>query len=96
MMDVEFSRKIWLEADKLVNKKSTLEYFKELFEFSEDTGNNLDALFDCLNEVKEVTSFLLTKECVRKICDQEYSFKVLMLLGRATDENPNLHILFRE
>lgn len=96
MMDLDFNRKIWLEANRLVNKEFTLEYFKELFDFPKYVGNNLDALFDCLSEVKDGTSFLLTKECVRKLCDQEYGFKVLMLLGRAVDENPNLHISFRE
>ncbi len=95
-MDLDFNRKIWLDADRLENKESALEYFKELFELSDYIGNNLDALFDCLTEAKEGTSFLLTKECVRKICDHEYAFKVLMVLGRAANENPNLRILFRE
>ena len=95
-MDLDFNRKIWLEADRVINKESTLDYFNELFSFPNYIGNNLDALNDCLSEVKEGTTFLLTKECVRKLCDQEYGFKVLMLLGRVGDENPNLHISFRE
>ena len=52
MMDLDFNRKIWLEANRIVNKESTLEYFRELFDFPKYAGNNLDALFDCLTEVK--------------------------------------------
>lgn len=96
MMDLDFNRKIWLEADRLYDKESTLEYFKELFVFPEYMGNNLDALSDCLSEVSEDTTFLLTKQCVRDICDHSYAFKVLILLGNVVHENPHFNILFRE
>ena len=96
MMDLDFTRKIWLDADRIYNKEAVIEYFNELFEFPDYMGNNLDALSDCLSEVKVDTTFLLTKQCVRNICDNSYSFKVLMLLGNVVHENPHLNILFRE
>ena len=95
-MDLDFTRKIWLDADRIYNKEAVIEYFNELFEFPDYMGNNLDALSDCLSEVKEDTTFLLTKQCVRNICDNSYAFKILILLGNVVHENPHLIILFRE
>ena len=96
MIDLDFTRKIWLDADHLYNKDKVIEYFNELFEFPDYMGKNLDALSDCLSEVNEDTTFLLTKKCVRNICENSYAFKVLILLGNVVHENPHLNILFRE
>lgn len=95
-MEFDFNKKIWLEADKLKSKESLYPYMKEIFDFPEYFGNNLDALNDCLSEVNEHTDILLTRQCVTEICENEYAFKVLIVLGEACNNNPYLHILFRK
>jgi RNAse (barnase) inhibitor barstar len=58
-------------------------------------GRNLDALKDCLEEVDEETDVVLDRECITIMCENPYAYKVLLVLGRAAENNPNLNILFR-
>lgn len=95
-MEYDFNRKIWLDADRLMNKKDMAEYMHALFPDEKYFGNNLDALQDVLQEVNEETDILLTRSCVEKICQSKYAFTVLRVLGKVADENPHIHILFRE
>ena len=46
--------KVVLDARKLENKKDSHVYLKELFQFPEHYGNNLDALHDCLEEINSL------------------------------------------
>lgn len=95
-MEFNFNRKIWLDADRLQDKTEMAKYMHELFPDQQYFGNNLDALQDILQEVNEDTDILLTKDCVEKICKSKYAFTVLRVLGKVADENPHIHILFRE
>lgn len=95
-MDFDFNRKIWLDATRMKDKESLYAYMNELFELPEYFGNNLDALSDCLSEVIEHTDILLTRSCVKELCNDDYGFKVLIVLGEAANENPYLHLLFRK
>lgn len=81
---------------KLKIKRRQFTDFKSEFDLPSYTGNTLDAIADSLSEVKDRVEILLTKENIRYICDHSYAFKVLMMLGNAVNENPNLHIFFRE
>lgn len=47
--------KIILEAELLATKGLAHEYLKDKFDFPEYYGGNLDALFDCLEELEEDT-----------------------------------------
>lgn len=95
-MDFDFNKKIWLDASKMKDKESLYSYMKEIFELPEYFGNNLDALSDSLSEVSEPIDILLTRQCVKEICEDEYAFKVLIVLGEAANNNPYLHLLFRK
>ena len=88
-------RKILIEAKRLYDRHSAHEYLNELFRFPDYYGRNLDALADSLSEVEEDTELIFTPEAVGDICDHEYAFRILMVLGRAADENPHLRISFQ-
>ena len=87
-------RMIELDADKLKERSTAYIYLEGLFQFPE-ICHNLDALNDCLSEVSDECMIILTKESVEKICAAPYAYKILMVFGRASEDNPNLHILFR-
>ena len=85
---------IELDAAQLKERASAYEYLQTLFHF-EQPCHNLDALYDSLSEVSDDCSIILKKDAVEEICREPYAYKILMVIGRACEENPNLHILFR-
>lgn len=95
-MNSEYDKTIYLIGNEIENKERAISYFKSEFDLPSYTGNTLDAIADSLSEVKDQVEILLTKENIRYICDHSYAFKVLMMLGNAVNENPNLYIFFRE
>ena len=90
------AKRIRIDASRLLNREDMAAYMLEIFEFPEYFGRNLDALRDCLEEVSEETDIVLDHECIRTMCDEPYAYKVLLVMGRAAESNPNLHILFRQ
>lgn len=90
------SRKIILDGTRILDRESMALYMKELFPLPDHFGRNLDALNDVLSEVTEDVEIILTRENVDRICQGKYAYKVLMVLGRAADENPHLKIRFAE
>ena len=95
-MNSEYDKTIYLIGNKVENKEKAISYFKSEFDLPSSPCTNLTALTTSLSEVKDRVEILLTKENIRYICDHSYAFKVLMMLGNAVNENPNLHIFFRE
>lgn len=95
-MNSEYDKTIYLIGNEIENKEKAISYFKSEFDLPSYTGNTLDAIADSISEVKDRVEILLTKENIRYICDHSYAFKVLMMLGNVVNENPNLHIFFRE
>ena len=90
------SRKIMLDGNRLLDRESMAMYMKEVFQLPGHFGKNLDALHDVLSEVTEDTEIDLTRENTDRICQGKYAFKVLMVLGRAAEENPHIRIKFAE
>jgi RNAse (barnase) inhibitor barstar len=96
-MEMEnMSKTVILDANRILDRESMAIYMKETFDFPAHFGKNLDALNDMLSEVSEDTVFVLTRKNVDQICKEKYAYKVLMVLGRAADENPHLRIRFSE
>ena len=87
--------RIDIDELRMTNKKDLHSYMKEVFEFPEYYGKNLDALYDCLCEVDEDKEIVFTDRSLRSICENEYAYKVLMVIGKAAMVNPHLHIQFR-
>ncbi|MBR2990866.1 MAG: barstar family protein [Solobacterium sp.] len=85
---------ITIEPERLETRASVHEYFREIVNTPAYYGNNLDALNDWLSETDEDICFKLTSECILYMCDHEYAWRVLMVLGRAADVNPHIHISF--
>lgn len=90
------TNKIYIDASRLTNRDDMHEYMKEVFEFPEYFGRNLDALYDCLGEIIEDVDVIFTSDALRIICENEYAFRCLMVFGKAADENPFIHLLFRK
>lgn len=90
------SRKIMLDGNRLLDRESMAMYMKEVFQLPGHFGKNLDALYDVLSEVSEDVEIVLTRGNVDTICQGKYAYKVLMVLGRAVDENPHIKIRFAE
>lgn len=88
-------RRVWLDGSRLCTRKDMSDYMDEIFHFPDYFGRNLDALNDCLSEVNEEVDIVLDRECVKTLCSNDYAYKVLLILGRAVQNNPNIRILFR-
>ena len=90
-------RQIELDPERIKTKQDMKVYLTELFRFEEEyAAVNLDALNDSLSEITDQIDIILTPDSIMKICDDAYSYKVLLVLGRAAEENPNIKVLFRE
>ena len=89
-------RQIELNPDRITSKEAMREYMQQTFLFEDDyAAVNLDALNDSLSEVADQVDIILRPDTIRKICESEYAYKVLLVLGRAGEDNPNLRLLFR-
>ncbi|MBE6109582.1 MAG: hypothetical protein E7194_04100 [Erysipelotrichaceae bacterium] len=89
------AKRIRIDATRLTNREDMGVYMKQAFNLPDYFGRNLDALKDCLEEVDEETDVVLDRECITIMCENPYAYKVLLVLGRAAENNPNLNILFR-
>ena len=81
----EHAHKIILDIDRLNQDKH--EYLKELFEFPEYYGENLDALYDCMCEQEDTEIILINMEDI-----SPFSLKVLNVFDDVADEYHNLKI----
>lgn len=89
------AKRIRIDASRLTNREDMGIYMKQAFNLPDYFGRNLDALKDCLEEVEDETEIVLDRECIKLMCQEPYAYKVLLVIGRAAENNDNLHILFR-
>ena len=52
-----------LDASRMTDKETTHDYLKKVLDLPEYYGNNLDALHDCLEEMKDVEIVVMNEEC---------------------------------
>lgn len=81
---------LMLEAEKMTTRKEAHQYLKEMFAFPDYYGRNLDALYDCLTELKdEQVEFYHAGEELEK---ENYFAKVYRTFLEAAEANSGLVI----
>ena len=78
-----------LDINKLNESKH--EYLKEIFNFPDYYGNNLDALYDCMSELDD------TKIIIQNMKDvNDFSLEVINVFNDVHDEYDNLNIIYQD
>lgn len=81
---------LMLEAEKMTTRKEAHQYLKEMFAFPDYYGRNLDALYDCLTELKDAqVEFYHAGEELEK---ENYFAKVYRTFLEAAEANSGLVI----
>ena len=80
------NRQIFVDCRKLTERRSAHEYLEEIINFPEYYGRNLDALYDCLMEVRECNIVL---QYEKEAClEGTYGERIIEVLEDAAFENP--------
>ncbi len=84
------NRQIFLDCRRLTERRSAHEYLEEIMNFPEYYGRNLDALYDCLLEVRECDIVL---QYEKEAClEGTYGERIIEVLEEAAFENPFLKL----
>lgn len=80
------NRQIFVDCRRLKERRSAHEYLEEVMNFPEYYGRNLDALYDCLLEVRECDIVL---QYEKEAClEGTYGERIIEVLEEAAFENP--------
>lgn len=80
-------KQITLDGNVLADAAKVHNYLKELLEFPEYYGNNLDALYDCLTDLNDVEITINTPEE-----DGAVFQKILRIFKAAARENNSIQV----
>lgn len=85
---------IFLDCNKMTSKSEAHKYIKEMLNFPQYYGNNLDALWDILSAKSKMTSiFLLNKEVLQENLGK-YGELLIGVFKDAVDVNSNIKLYF--
>jgi len=74
-----------------VEKETIHPYLKESFGFPEYYGNNLDALYDCLTDLREV-EIVISEKSKEVLLADEYGSGIWETMVEAAEENAGITI----
>ncbi len=84
------NRQIFLDCRRLTERSSAHEYLEEIMSFPKYYGRNLDALYDCLLEVRECDIVL---QYEKEAClEGTYGERIIEVLEDAAFENPLIRL----
>lgn len=87
-------KEIILDGKKLLQREEAQEYLKKKFSFPDYYGKNLDALHDCLCELKDVKVTVKNSDLLQE--KYSYGKRIVKVLTDSADENPTLEIEIKE
>lgn len=82
-----------LNGKEIRTQEELHRYFARTLNFPEWYGGNLDALFDCLTDIREDVRITVTETELFKEHLNGYAEKVLRVLSDAAAENSHLKLL---
>ncbi len=85
---------IVIDCSQFSNKEAAHAYIAKMLGFPEYYGGNLDALYDCLNELKSNTSIGIRNSALAGKYLGEYGTKLLQVFDAASCANPNLSLFY--
>lgn len=85
-------REILLTGECCPDKESLHRYLAEQLQFPEWYGNNLDALHDCLTDIREDISIVVPNVDDLEEKLDAYARRLMRLLVEVSGENPHIHL----
>ena len=86
-------KKVVLEGKYLSDRETAHEYLKEVLDLPKYYGKNLDALYDCLTDLEEISiEIRVTADRAVEEENTAYFEKILRVFKAAARENQNLTI----
>ena len=85
----ESKQKIILDIERL--NKEGHDYLKELFDFPDYYGKNLDALYDCLGDMDDTEVIIINLDELN-----EQSIRILSVFDDAADDFDNIKLSYEE
>lgn len=87
-------RVVEIRLDEVKDKEGLHYLLKKRLDLPDYYGNNLDALWDCLMEIREETELRFYDfEALKELLEQ-YADKMYITLEQACEENPCLKVSF--
>ena len=93
---IQYERRLALNARRMTTREEAHAHMQARLRLPQWYGKNLDALNDCLGEINTPTRIIVRNAPKLKVSLGDYGTKILDVLERAAEENPNLQISFRE